>query len=115
MLNQIHEFIKERGISRYRFWQDTQLGRDTAYRLCNDPTYIPTGAVLDKICSTYKIQPGDFLVWHDDKTNDNLTPNSSAPSFPQSSQSTPTSKPSSQSDAFQLFKGGWAGSKSKAC
>lgn len=67
MFNRIGKFIEHRGISRYRFWQDTKLGRDTAYRLCNDPTYIPTGAVLDKICSTYRLQPGEFLEWHSDE------------------------------------------------
>lgn len=63
MQNRIKKFIEEKGISRYKFWQDTKLGRDTAYRLCNDPNYIPTGSVLDKICTTYKVQPGEFLVW----------------------------------------------------
>jgi DNA-binding Xre family transcriptional regulator len=72
VFNRIRKFIEERGISRYRFWQDTQLGRDTAYRLCNDPSYIPTGSVLDKICSTYKVQPGEFLGWHDDEQNEDL-------------------------------------------
>lgn len=114
MLNKIHEFIQNRGISRYRFWQDTQLGRDTAYRLCNDPSYIPTGNVLDKICSTYKIQPGDFLEWREDQLNPNLTSNSFS-SLSQSSQSTSTPKSSSQSDALKLLKGGLASSKPKAC
>lgn len=63
MQNQIKKFIEGKGISRYKFWQDTKLGRDTAYRLCNDPSYIPTGSVLDKICTTYKVQPGELLVW----------------------------------------------------
>ncbi|BAY50477.1 hypothetical protein SAMD00079811_81060 (plasmid) [Scytonema sp. HK-05] len=73
MLNNIKQFIDSRGISRYRFWQDTGLGRDTAYRLCNDPTYIPTGGVLDKICATYKVQPGELLTWvPDDCSNQNV-------------------------------------------
>lgn len=114
MLNKIYEFIQNRGISRYRFWQDTQLGRDTAYRLCNDPTYIPTGNVLDKICSTYKMQPGDFLEWRDDQLNSNLTPNSFS-SLSQNSQTTSTSKSSSQNDALKLLKGGLASGKQKAC
>ncbi len=63
VLNTIGQFISQLGITRYRFWQDTDLGRDTAYRLCNDPNYIPTGQVLDKICATYKIQPGILLTW----------------------------------------------------
>ncbi|MGF1489875.1 MAG: helix-turn-helix domain-containing protein [Prochloraceae cyanobacterium] len=49
--------------SAYRFWKDTQLSRTTAYRLYNDSSYIPTGEVLDKICSTYKIKPGVILDW----------------------------------------------------
>jgi len=72
VFNRIREFIEKQGISRYRFWQDTQLGRDTAYRLCNDPSYIPTGAVLDKICSTYKVQPGEFLGWYEDEPSQDL-------------------------------------------
>ena len=115
MLNRIHEFIQNRGISRYRFWQDTQLGRDTAYRLCNDPTYIPTGGVLDKICSAYKIQPGEFLEWRDDQAQENSTPTFDSSSLRENSQSTSTSKCSSQSDALKLLKGGWLSSKRKAC
>ncbi len=74
MLNRIRQFIESRGMTRYRFWQETGLGRDTAYRLYKDPTYIPTGQVLDKICSTYKMQPGEFLEWRDDSQNQNLAP-----------------------------------------
>ncbi|MEH2249796.1 helix-turn-helix domain-containing protein [Nostoc sp.] len=62
-LNTIKQFISKREISRYRFWQEIGLGRDTAYRLCNDQTYIPTGNVLEKICATYKVQPGELLNW----------------------------------------------------
>ena len=115
MLNRIHEFIQNRGISRYRFWQDTQLGRDTAYRLCNDPTYIPTGAVLEKICSAYKLQPGEFLEWFDDQPHQKSSSNSSASSLAQSPQSTSTSERGSQSDALKLLKGGLVSSKPKAC
>ena len=70
MFNRIKDFVDQRGITRYRFWQDTNLGRDTAYRLYNDPSYIPTGAVLDKICSTYKMQPGEFLEWREESPNE---------------------------------------------
>lgn len=71
MRNKIKEFLERQpdsttrkpGTSAYRFWKDTKLSRPTAYRLVADPTYIPTGDVLDKICSTYCVQPGDLLVW----------------------------------------------------
>jgi hypothetical protein len=39
------------------------LSRPTAYRLVSDPTYVPAGEVLDKICSAYQVQPGELLVW----------------------------------------------------
>lgn len=74
VLNRIKEFLDARPdpiggteyTSPYRFWQQTGIGRDTAYRMYNDPTYIPTSKVLNKICNTYKIQPGSFLVWEPD-------------------------------------------------
>jgi hypothetical protein len=74
MLNRIKQFLDTRPdpisgtshTSPYRFWQDTGIGRDTAYRMYNDPTYIPTSKALNKVCSAYKIQPGDFLAWEPD-------------------------------------------------
>lgn len=71
MRNKIKEFLDQRpdpvtgksGTSAYRFWRETNLSRPTAYRLVADATYIPTGEVLDKICSTYHVQPGELLVW----------------------------------------------------
>lgn len=74
VLNRIKQFLDSRPdpvsgteyTSPYRFWQDTGIGRDTAYRMYNDPTYIPTSKALNKICSAYKIQPGTFLTWEPD-------------------------------------------------
>lgn len=74
MLNRIKEFLDARPdpisgteyTSAYRFWQETGIGRDTAYRMYNDSTYIPTSKVLNKICNTYRIQPGSFIVWEPD-------------------------------------------------
>ena len=63
MKNQIQTFLDERGITPYRFWHDTGISRVTAYRLYNDPNYIPGADVLVKICDTYQIQPGVILVW----------------------------------------------------
>lgn len=74
MFNRIKEFLDSHPdsvtgksfTSAYRFWQDTQLSRSTAYRIYNDASYIPTGDVLDKICSSYKIKPGLILDWEPD-------------------------------------------------
>lgn len=63
MRNRIAELLKERGITAYRFWQETKVARATAYRLAADPDYVPTGDILEKICSTYRVQPGEILIW----------------------------------------------------
>jgi DNA-binding Xre family transcriptional regulator len=81
MLNRIKQFLDTRpdpiggtsSTSPYRFWQDTGIGRDTAYRMYNDPTYIPTSKALNKICGAYRIQPGSFLSWEPDNSPLELT------------------------------------------
>jgi DNA-binding Xre family transcriptional regulator len=65
--NRLMELLNQQGTTRYRFWQDTGLSRATAYRLCDDPTYIPTGDVIEKICRAYGWQPGDFIVYEPDE------------------------------------------------
>ncbi len=63
MKNIIKPFLDELGITPYRFWHDTGISRVTAYKLYNEPTYIPGADVLVKICDTYQIQPGAILLW----------------------------------------------------
>lgn len=63
LFNKIQELVESHGISVYRFRQDTGIGLRTAYDLYNDPTMVPGGKVLDKICSAYGIQPGEILHW----------------------------------------------------
>ena len=71
MLHRIKEFLDKRPDSisgsdqttPYRFWQDTGIGRDTAYRMYGDPTYIPSSKALNKICEAYNLQPGEFLYY----------------------------------------------------
>jgi DNA-binding Xre family transcriptional regulator len=65
--NRLMELLNQQGTTRYRFWQDTGLSRATAYRLCDDPNYIPTGDVIEKICRAYGWQPGDFIVYEPDE------------------------------------------------
>ncbi len=65
--NRIKPLLDQRNITRYRFWKDTGLSRATAYRLCDDPSYIPTGEVIEKICRAYNWQPGDFIIYEPDE------------------------------------------------
>jgi DNA-binding Xre family transcriptional regulator len=64
--NQVKAFVDSLGITRYQFWKETELAQNTAYRLYDDPTYIPGALVLNKICTTYQdkgVQPGDLLAF----------------------------------------------------
>lgn len=65
--NSVKEFLDQRSITPYRFWKDTSISRNTAYKLYNDPFYIPREQVLEAICRTYKIQPGEVIHWVPDE------------------------------------------------
>jgi DNA-binding Xre family transcriptional regulator len=61
--NRIAKFLEERGITPYRFWQDTGISSQTAYRLVNDPFSIPRESVLAAICTRYRVQPNEVIIW----------------------------------------------------
>ena len=61
--NRVKVFLDGREITPYRFQVDTGIAPGTAYGLYNRPEQIPSGAVLDKICSVYQVQPGDLLEY----------------------------------------------------
>lgn len=61
--NKIKQFLDSRGITPYQFEKQAKIAHRTAYDLYNNPLQIPSSSVLDKICSTYNIQPGDILEW----------------------------------------------------
>ncbi len=64
MKNKIKEFVDGRGISVYQFWKQTGISRTTAYDLYNDPGQYPGKNVMDAICKTYRVKPGDLLDWN---------------------------------------------------
>ena len=63
MKNKIKQFLDIRGITPYRFRQDTGIAQRTAYDLYNKPEQLPSSTVLEKICSAYEVQPGELLEW----------------------------------------------------
>ncbi|WP_219907658.1 helix-turn-helix domain-containing protein [Aphanothece hegewaldii] len=65
--NRIKHLIDALGETRYKFWKKTGLAQNTAYRLYDDPDYIPGRDVMDKLCQTYGWQPGDFLMFTADE------------------------------------------------
>ncbi|MGH2412936.1 MAG: helix-turn-helix domain-containing protein [Microcystaceae cyanobacterium] len=66
--NRFKELVDRMKKTRYQFWKDTKLAQNTAYRLYDDPNYIPGATVMNKICQTYAgVQPGDFLEYIPDQ------------------------------------------------
>ena len=63
VLNKIKKFLDTKGITPYRFREDTGIANRTAYDLYNNPTQVPHTTVLSKICDRYEIQPGEILEW----------------------------------------------------
>jgi DNA-binding Xre family transcriptional regulator len=60
--NLVAKALQEREMTRYRFWQKTGLARVTAYRLVDDPLYVPGGDVWEKVCAALDCQPGELLI-----------------------------------------------------
>lgn len=63
LVNRIKEFVDSRGITPYRFAQETGITSNTVYALYHNPNQRVGAAVLEKICATYKVQPNKILVW----------------------------------------------------
>jgi hypothetical protein len=61
--NDIKSLIDRQNLTRYKFWKETGLNRETAYRLYDDPSYIPGAEVMNKIARTYGWQPGSYLFY----------------------------------------------------
>lgn len=67
MKNKVKSFLESRGLSAYKFIQDTGIAPATGYALAKDENHLPSIRVLESICDTYKIQPGDLLEWVGDQ------------------------------------------------
>ena len=46
------------------------IAQGTALAAWNDRKWIPNASVLPLICKAFKLQPGDFLYYEDDDTED---------------------------------------------
>ena len=59
--NRVKEFTEERGITVYRFIQQTGIAKSTGYKLSQNPNQLPSMAVLQAICDRYEIQPNEIV------------------------------------------------------
>jgi DNA-binding Xre family transcriptional regulator len=67
MRNLVRQVLEARKMTPYRFWRESGLARATAYRLVNDPLYIPGGEVWDRVCYALEVQPGELMAWEPDE------------------------------------------------
>ena len=61
--NKIKSFVDGLGITPYELMKRTKISPTTAYALYNDPSQLPSSTTLTKICNTFRVQPGEILVW----------------------------------------------------
>jgi DNA-binding Xre family transcriptional regulator len=83
--NRIKELVDSRGLSIYRFWQDTGISRNTAYELYHHPERYPMAEVMEAICRAYGVTPGDVLEYAPDRV--------SGPEVISGPESGPTARP----------------------
>lgn len=65
IINRVKGFVDTRGLSVYRFWKETGISKTTAYNLYNDPGQPLSNQILDAICTRYKVQPNEIIMWVD--------------------------------------------------
>jgi DNA-binding Xre family transcriptional regulator len=63
--NRVKEFTQSRGITIYKFIQQTGIAMSTGYKLSQNPDQLPSMAVLQAICNRYEIQPNEIVYWID--------------------------------------------------
>lgn len=59
--NNLKKLLDDQGITPYVFWQKTKMAQTTAYKLYNDPSYIPGKSVIEKIYAAFGWQPGEYI------------------------------------------------------
>lgn len=61
--------FEKKGITTYTLRKDKIVGNETLRKLKNNTGVIDT-RTIDKLCDTLNCQPGDFMEYVEDKTND---------------------------------------------
>lgn len=61
LVNTLKDVLDARGVSSFKLSQKSDISPTTTRKVYSDPTYIPSPDVLEKICITLDIQPGDIL------------------------------------------------------
>jgi DNA-binding Xre family transcriptional regulator len=61
LVNSLKKLLDSRGISSFKLSKVSDLSPTTTRKIYLDERYIPSPDVLERICLTLKVQPGDIL------------------------------------------------------
>ncbi len=61
LVNSLRKVLDERGITSFKLSKISELSPTTTRKIYTDENYIPSPDVLERICLTLSVQPGDIL------------------------------------------------------
>ncbi len=61
LVNELKDVLDARGLSSFKLSKLSDLSPTTARKIYSDKHYIPSPDVLERICLTLDLQPGDIL------------------------------------------------------
>ena len=61
LINNLQELLDQKDLSSFALSQLASLSPTTTRKICADSRYIPSPDVLEKICLTLNVTPGDVL------------------------------------------------------
>lgn len=61
LINSLKAVCDARGLSSFKLSKQANLSPTTTRKIYNDEKYIPSPDVMERICLTLKITPGDLL------------------------------------------------------
>ena len=62
LINNLKDLLTQKDISSFALSKQASLSPTTTRKICNDERYIPSPDVLEKICLTLDVSPGDVLA-----------------------------------------------------
>lgn len=61
LVNTLKSVLDQRGLSSFKLSKLSQLSPTTTRKIYTDDRYIPSPDVLERICLSLEVQPGDLL------------------------------------------------------
>jgi|TARA_R100001163_G_C4900114_1_gene89080 DNA-binding Xre family transcriptional regulator len=62
LINNLKDLLLQKDISSFALSKQASLSPTTTRKICTDERYIPSPDVLEKICLTLDVSPGDVLA-----------------------------------------------------